>query len=92
MFSVMSAPVWYAQAFAFSDGSDKAGAATAALWCQAYPSEPFHPRAWKSDGQASGATLQLTLQLWLFGMPVSLHQLLRASYMQLPFLERAVDR
>jgi hypothetical protein len=85
--------VAFLQAFAFSDGSDQAGAATAVLWRKAYPSEPFYPPA-APGSQTDSFRSHLTADLAAVAvrMPVFLHQLLRAAYLQLPFLERAVDR
>jgi hypothetical protein len=81
------------QAFAFTDGSDSAGAATAALWRKAFPNEPFWPPA-APGSQTAGFRTRLTADLAAVAVrvPVFTHQLLRACYVQLPFLSRAVDR
>lgn len=83
----------YMQAFSFSDGSDAAGAQTAALWARFYPQEPFYPPS-VPGSQTVGFRSHLTADLAAVAvrMPVFLHQLLRACYMQQAFLERAVDR
>ncbi|WIA29814.1 hypothetical protein OEZ86_012287 [Tetradesmus obliquus] len=81
------------QAFAFSDGNDTAGAATAALWRKAYPNEPFWPPAAPgSQTAAFRSRLAADLAAVAVRVPVFTHQLLRACYVQLPFLSRAVDR
>lgn len=89
-------PVLHAQphqAFAFSDGSDAAGAATAALWRRAYPNEPFWPPAAPgSQTAAFRSHLKADLAAVAVRVPVFTHQLLRAAYVSRPFLSRAVDR
>lgn len=81
------------QAFAFSDGSDAAGAATAALWRKAYPNEPFWPPAAPGSQTASFRShLAADLAAVAVRVPVFTHQLLRAAYVSRPFLCRAVDR
>jgi hypothetical protein len=81
------------QAFAFSDGSSAAGAATAAIWRKAYPQEPFWPPA-APGAQTAGFRSHLTADLAAVAVrvPVFTHQLLRAAYVSRPFLSRAVDR
>ena len=81
------------QAFVFTDGSDAAGAATAALWRKVYPKEPFWPPAAPGSQTASfRSRLSADLAAVAVRVPLFTHQLLRAAYVSRPFLNRAVDR
>jgi hypothetical protein len=81
------------QAFAFSDGQDAAGAATASVWRKAYPDEPFWPPA-APGSQTAGFRSHLSADLAAVAVrvPVFTHQLLRSAYVSRPFLSRAIDR
>ncbi len=80
------------QAFAFTDGTDKDGAATARIWAEAHPNEPFYPPVVSSATAEFHSKLTANLAEAAVRQPILLHQLLRAQYLQRPFLNRALDR
>lgn len=80
------------QAFRFTDGSDTAGAAAVCAWRAAHPKEPFYP---PQPGAATGAfssKLSADLAAAAVRVPIFTHQLLRAQYIDRPFLNRALAR
>jgi hypothetical protein len=80
------------QAFAFTDGTDKAGAASAAAWRAAHPKEPFYPPQPGAATAAFRSRLSADLAAAAVRVPIFTHQLLRQQYVQRPFLNRALAR
>eukprot|EP00877_Chromochloris_zofingiensis_P001505 jgi/Chrzof1/11355/Cz05g33160.t1 len=81
------------QAFQFTDGSsDAQGSATAQAWSDLYPAEPFYPPIASSRTTAFKSQLSVDLAAVAVRQPIFTHQLLRASYLQKGFLNRAVER
>lgn len=80
------------QAFRFTDGSDAAGAATWAAWRAAHPREPFWPPQPGAATSAFASKLSADLAAAAVRVPIFTHQLLRAQYVQRPFLNRALAR
>lgn len=80
------------QAFSFTDGSDEAGAATARIWRSAHPREPFYPPQPGAATSAFSSKLAVDIAAAAVRVPIFTHQLLRAPYVQRPFLNRALAR
>jgi hypothetical protein len=80
------------QAFRFTDGSDEAGVATWAVWRATHPREPFYPPQPGAATAAFRSQLAADLAAAAVRVPMFIHQLLRAQYVQRPFLNRALVR